>query len=335
MASVGRMDLRTLGRNGPRVSALGLGCMGMSEFYGPRDEAESLATINHALDRGVNFLDTADMYGSGHNEELLGKVLKTRRKEVFLATKFGFVRDPANPQARVVNGKPDYVRAACDACLRRLGTEVIDLFYLHRISPDTPIEVTVGAMADLVRAGKVRYLGLSEVGGSTLRRALQVHPITALQSEYSLWTRDPEDGPLAACRELGIGFVPYSPLGRGFLTGQLKRFEDFAPDDQRRTQPRFQGENFAKNLALVERVAQVARRKGCTPAQLALAWVLAQGDDIIPIPGTRRIANLDENLGALGVKLSPAELAEIEAAFPAQAVAGQRYPERMMSLVDR
>ncbi len=329
------MEQRTLGKNGPRVSALGLGCMGMSEFYGPRDETESLATLNHALDRGVTFLDTADMYGSGHNEELLAQVLKTRRREVFLATKFGFVRDPANPQARVVNGKPDYVRAACDACLRRLGTDTIDLLYLHRIAPDTPIEETVGAMAGLVHAGKVRYLGLSEAAPASLHRAHAVHAITALQSEYSLWTRDPESGPLAACRELGIGFVPYSPLGRGFLTGQIKRFDDFAPDDQRRTQPRFQGGNFARNLALVQRIGELAARRGCTPAQLALAWVLAQGPDIIPIPGTRRIRNLEENLGALAVKLTPAEAAEISAVFPVAAVAGTRYPERMMALLDR
>jgi len=329
------MEQRTLGKNGPRVSALGLGCMGMSEFYGPRDETESLATLHHALDRGINLLDTADMYGSGHNEELLAKILQARRREVFLATKFGFVRDPANPAARVVSGKPDYVRTACDASLRRLKTDVIDLYYLHRIATDTPIEETVGAMAELVRAGKVRFLGLSEAGPASLRRASAVHPITALQSEYSLWTRDPESGALAACRELGIGFVPYSPLGRGFLTGQLKRFEDFAPDDYRRNQPRFQGENFAKNLALVRRIGALAARKGCSPAQLALAWVLAQGDDIVPIPGTRRSRNLDENLGALAVKLSAAELAEIEAVFPADAVAGPRYPERMMALLDR
>jgi aryl-alcohol dehydrogenase-like predicted oxidoreductase len=328
------MKQRTLGKNGPRVSALGLGLMGMSEFYGPRDEAESLATMNHAIDRGVNFLDTADMYGSGHNEELLGKLLKTRRREVFVATKFGFVRDPANPQARVVNGKPDYVRAACEASLRRLGTDTIDLYYLHRIAPNTPIEETVGAMASLVHAGKVRYIGLSEVGPASLRRAQAIHPITALQSEYSLWSRDPENGVLAACRELGIGFVPYSPLGRGFLTGQLKRFEDFAADDQRRTQPRFQGENFTRNLALVQRIGELAARKGCTPAQLALAWVLAQGQDILPIPGTRRVRNLEENLGALNVRLSATELAEIEQVFPASAVAGTRYPERMMALLD-
>jgi aryl-alcohol dehydrogenase-like predicted oxidoreductase len=329
------MQQRTLGKNGPRVSALGLGCMGMSEFYGPSDEAESLATLHHALDRGVNFLDTADMYGSGANELLLAKILRTRRAEVFVATKFGFVRDPANPQARVVCGRPDYVRTACDASLRRLGIDTIDLYYLHRIAPGSAIEETVGAMAELVRAGKVRHLGLSEAGPASLRRAQAVHPVTALQSEYSLWTRDPEAGPLAACRELGIGFVPYSPLGRGFLTGQIKRFEDFAPDDQRRNQPRFQGENFARNLELVRRIQDLAARKGCTPGQLALAWMLAQGDDIVPIPGTRRIRNLNENLGALDVTLSPTDEKEIRAIFPPDAAAGARYPERMMSLVDR
>ena len=329
------MQFRTLGKNGPRVSALGLGCMGMSEFYGPRDEAESLATLNHALDRGVNFLDTADMYGSGQNEELLAKVLRTRRAEAYVATKFGFVRDPARPQAREVNGRPEYVRAACDASLRRLGVETIDLYYLHRVSPATPVEETVGAMAGLVRAGKVRHLGLSEVGADSLRRAHAVHPITALQSEYSLWTRDPEDGPLAACRELGIGFVPYSPLGRGFLTGQIKRYEDFAADDQRRNQPRFQGENFDRNLALVLRIQQLAAAKHCTPAQLALAWVLAQGDDVVPIPGTRRSRNLDENLATLELRLTAEELAGINAIFPAGAFAGARYPAVMMALVDR
>lgn len=329
------MQTRTLGRNGPRVSALGLGCMGMSDFYGPRDDHESLATLHHALDRGVNFLDTADMYGFGENELLLGRLLSQRRSEVFLATKFGFVRDRSDPGKRVVDGRPEYVRAACDASLRRLGVETIDLYYAHRLNPAIPAEETVGAMAELVRAGKVRHLGLSEVGPTNLRRACAVHPIAAVQSEYSLWSRDPEAGPLAACRVLGVGFVPYSPLGRGFLTGQIQRFEDFAEDDQRRHQPRFQGENFARNLALVTRIREIAAGKGCTAAQLALAWVLAQGDDIVPIPGTRRVRNLDENLGALDVRLTPADLAAIEAAFPAAAVAGSRYPERMMQLVDR
>ena len=328
------MENRALGKNGPLVPALGLGCMGMSDFYGPRDEAQSLATLNHALDRGVNHLDTADMYGYGDNEVLLGKLLKTRRRDVFLATKFGFVRDRSDPGKRMVSGKADYVRAACDASLRRLGTEVIDLYYAHRIDASTPVEETVGAMAELVKAGKVRYLGLSEAGVTSLRRASAVHPIAALQSEYSLWSRDVEDKVLAACRELGIAFVPYSPLGRGFLTGQFKSINDFAPDDQRRSQPRFQGENFARNLALVARIQAMAARKGCTASQLALAWVLAQGPDIIPIPGTRRITNFDENLGALDVKLTAADLAEIETVFPASAVAGTRYPEQMMALLD-
>ena len=308
--------------------------MGMSDFYGPRDQAQSLATLNHALDRGVNFLDTADMYGFGENEELLGQLLQTRRKEVFLATKFGFVRDRADPHKRVVSGKADYVRAACDASLRRLGTDVIDLYYAHRIDANTPIEETVGAMAELVKAGKVRHLGLCEAGPTSLWRASAVHPIAALQSEYSLWSRDVEGQVLATCRELGITFVPYSPLGRGFLTGQYKSLNDFAPDDQRRTQPRFQGENFARNLALVAHLEAMAERKGCTAAQLALAWVLAQGPNIIPIPGTRRIKNFDENLGALNVKLTAADLAEIEKVFPADAVVGTRYPEQMMALLD-
>ena len=329
------MDYRTLGPSGPRVSALGLGCMGMSEFYGPRDESESLATLHHALDAGVNFLDTADMYGSGHNETLVGRLLATRRREVFLATKFGFVRDPANPQARAVCGRPEYVRAACDASLRRLGVDTIDLYYLHSLDPNVAIEETVGAMAGLVRAGKARFLGLSEAGPDALARAHAVHPITALQSEYSLWTRDPEHGALAACRRLGVGFVPYSPLGRGFLTGRLRRFEDFAADDQRRLQPRFQGENFARNLGLVRRIEEAAARRGCTAGQLALAWVLAQGDDVVPIPGTRRIRNLDENLAALALRLPPDKAAAIGAIFPPEAVAGARYPERMMALVNR
>ncbi len=328
------MEKRALGKNGPLVPALGLGCMGMSDFYGPRDEAQSLATLNHALDRGINHLDTADMYGYGDNEILLGKLLKARRPDVFLATKFGFIRDRADPHKRVVSGKADYVRAACDASLKRLGIDVIDLYYAHRIDANTPIEETVGAMADLVKAGKVRHLGLCEAGPTSLRRASAVHPIAALQSEYSLWSRDVEGKVLDACRELGIAFVPYSPLGRGFLTGQFKTINDFAPDDQRRSQPRFQGENFARNLALVARIQAMAARKGCTASQLALAWVLAQGPDIIPIPGTRRITNFDENLGALDVKLSAGDLAEIETVFPASAVAGTRYPEQMMALLD-
>jgi aryl-alcohol dehydrogenase-like predicted oxidoreductase len=328
------MEQRRLGKHGPLLPALGLGCMGMSDFYGPRDETESLATLNHALDRGVTHLDTADMYGYGDNEVLLGKLLKTRRADVFLATKFGFIRDRADPGKRVVSGKPEYVRAACDASLRRLGIDVIDLYYAHRVDATVPIEETVGAMADLVRAGKVRYLGLSEAGATSLRRASTVHPIAAVQSEYSLWSRDVEEKVLPACRELGVAFVPYSPLGRGFLTGRYRRLEDFAPDDQRRTQPRFQGENFARNLALVARIQALAADKGCTASQLALAWVLAQGPDILPIPGTRRIKNLDENLGALDVKLTRGDLADIERVFPASAVAGFRYPEQMMKLLD-
>ncbi len=328
------MEKRALGKNGPLLPALGLGCMGMSDFYGPRDESESLATLNHALDRGVNHLDTADMYGYGDNEVLLSKLLKTRRPDVFLATKFGFIRDRAEPHRRVVSGKADYVRAACDASLQRLGIDVIDLYYAHRIDATVPIEETVGAMAGLVQAGKVRHLGLCEAGPTSLRRACVVHPIAAVQSEYSLWSRDVEDKVLDTCRDLGIAFVAYSPLGRGFLTGQFKSVNDFAPDDQRRSQPRFQGENFARNLALVSRIQELAARKGCSASQLALAWVLAQGPNIIPIPGTRRIQNFDDNLGALDVKLSAADLAEIEKVFPIDAVAGTRYPELMMKLLD-
>ena len=329
------MHYRSLGKHGPRVSALGLGCMGMSHSYGAHNESESLATLNHAFERGVTFFDTADVYGNGLNEELLGKAIAGRRDGLVIATKFGFVLNTPKERGLVVSGKPEYVRASCDASLRRLGVDVIDLYYLHRIDPAVPIEETVGAMAELVRSGKVRYLGLSEAGSESLRRASAIHPISALQSEYSLWTRDPEEGVLATCRELGIGFVPFSPLGRGFLTGQIKRFEDFAADDQRRGHPRFQGENFAKNLELVRRIQELAAKRGCTAGQLALAWVMAQGDDLVPIPGTRRIANLDENLGSLEVKLSRADLEAIEAAFPSNAVAGNRYPQGMMRLVDR
>ncbi|MEO6002530.1 MAG: aldo/keto reductase [Opitutus sp.] len=324
---------RQLGQRGPRVSAVGLGCMGMSHSYGPRNDTESIATLRHALDRGVTFFDTADVYGNGSNEELLAKVLPGWREKVCVATKFGFVLNAPADRGLMVCGRPEYVRSACEASLRRLGVDVIDLYYFHRVDPETPIEETVSAMAELVRAGKVRYLGLSEVSPDSLRRACAVHPIAALQSEYSLWTRDPEGEVLAACRELGVGFVPFSPLGRGFLTGQLKRFEDFAADDQRRSHPRFQGENFARNLTLVTRIQEIATQHGCTASQLALAWVLAQGNDIIPIPGTRRIANLDENLGSLTVRLTAADLAAINAAFPADAVAGARYPAGMMKLV--
>ena len=327
------MQTRTLGRNGPTVSALGLGCMGMSEFYGAHDDAESIATLHHALDVGVNFLDTADAYGPYTNEELVGRALRGRRGQAFLATKFGFVRDAKDPGARALDGRPQYVRRACEASLRRLNVEYVDLYYLHRVDPKGAVEDTVGAMAELVREGKVRHLGLSEVSPQTLERAQRVHRITALQSEYSLWTRDPEDGVLDACRRLEVGLVPYSPLGRGFLTGALKSPDDFAPDDYRRENPRFQGENFTRNLALVEKVKALAADKGCTPAQLALAWVLAQWQCIVPIPGTRRIRNLDENLGALKVSLSADELAAIDAVFPVGVSAGARYSEGMMRMV--
>ncbi|AXT45354.1 MULTISPECIES: aldo/keto reductase [Chromobacterium] len=329
------MKQRTLGRNGPSVSTLGLGCMGMSAFYGAHDDAESLRTLNHALDRGVNLLDTADMYGPYRNEELLAQVLKSRRQEVVLATKFGIVMDPANPAARGVNGRPEYVRSSCEGSLKRLGVDVIDLYYLHRVDPQVPIEETVGAMAELVCAGKVRYLGLSEAAPETLRRAHAVHPIHALQSEYSLWTRDPEQEALALCRELGVGFVAYSPLGRGFLTGAIRSPDDFDSDDYRRANPRFLGEDFQRNLALVDRVKALAEAKGCSPAQLALAWVLARGDHIVAIPGARRIRNLDDNLGALAVELSAAERAEIDALFPPEAVSGLRYAAEVMATVQR
>jgi aryl-alcohol dehydrogenase-like predicted oxidoreductase len=304
--------------------------MGMSDFYGDHDDAESTRTIHHALDTGLTFLDTADMYGPHTNEVLVGKAIKGRRDAVFLATKFGIVRDPDDASKRGINGRPDYVRAACDASLKRLGVDCIDLYYQHRVDRDTPIEDTVGAMAELVAAGKVRYLGLSEPSAATLERAHKVHPITAVQSEYSLWTRDPEDGFLDACTRLGIGFVPYSPLGRGFLTGAIRSPDDFGADDFRRHNPRFQGDNFAKNLALVEQVRALAAAKGCTPAQLALAWVLAQGAHIVPIPGTRRIKYLDENLGALDVRLDAGDLAAIDAVFPPDAAAGTRYPAPAM-----
>ena len=329
------MEKRTLGRSGLEVSALGLGCMGMSEFYGPGDDAESIATIHAALDAGINFLDTADVYGPHTNEALVGKAIRGRRNEVVLATKFGIVRDPAEPTRRGVSGKPDYVRSSCEASLKRLGVETIDLYYQHRVDPATPIEDTVGAMAELVRAGQVRYLGLSEAGPETLRRACRVHPITALQSEYSLWSRDVEDGPLPACRELGIGFVAYSPLGRGFLTGQVKRFEDLAPDDWRRGSPRFQGENFAKNLELLRHVEQIAVEKKCTPSQLALAWVRSRGKDVVPIFGTKRRKYLLENLAALKIQLTEQDLRRLDELAPKGAAAGDRYAPALMQYIGR
>ena len=329
------MQQRQLGKSGPMLSAMGLGCMGMSEFYGVGDEVESLATIHRALDLGINFLDTADVYGHGDNEILVGKAIRDRRDKVFLATKFAILRDRANPALRGVSGKPAYVRSSCEASLKRLGLDHIDLYYQHRVDPDTPIEETVGAMAQLVREGKVRFLGLSEASAATIRRAHAIHPITALQSEYSLWTRDPEDEVLPTTRELGIGFVPYSPLGRGFLTGQIKKFDDLAVDDFRRFSPRFQGENFQKNLDLVARVDQLAKEKGCTSGQLALAWLLAQGNDLFPIPGTKRRKYLEENVAALGVQLTPANLRRLDEVAPKGVASGQRYPENMMHLVNR
>ena len=325
-----------LGKNGLRVSAIGLGCMGMSEFYDPSqmNDAESIRVVHRFLDAGGNFLDTADMYGSGRNEILLGQAIADRRSRVVLATKFGNVRGPQG-QFLGVRGDPGYVKACCEASLSRLKVDVIDLYYQHRVDPKVPIEETVGAMAELVQAGKVRHLGLSEAAPATIRRAAAVHPIAALQTEYSLWSRDPEDGLLQTVRELGIGFVAYSPLGRGFLTGQFKTLADLAPDDYRHHSPRFQGGNFQKNLDLVKKIEELARAKGCTPGQLALAWVLAQGDDVVPIPGTKRIHRLDENLGALRVQLTPEDLREINAALPAGSTSGQRYHAQAMEAVNR
>jgi len=329
------MGTRSIGSQGLRTGALGLGCMGMSEFYSGRDDAESTATIHRAIELGITLLDTADMYGPYLNEELVGRAIRGKRQRVVIATKFGIVRDPAHPQARSVSGRPEYVRASCEGSLRRLGVETIDLYYQHRVDPATPIEETVGAMADLVREGKVRFIGLSEAGAETIRRAHAVHPVSALQSEYSLWTRDPEGEILATCRELGIGLVAYSPLGRGFLTGRFRTAEDIPADDYRRNSPRFQGENLGRNLAIVRRLDAMAKAKGATPAQLALAWVLAQGEDIVPIAGTKRRKYLEENAGALALRLSAAEIASLGDVVPPGSVAGTRYPEHMMQALGR
>lgn len=328
------MQIRNLGSQGIKTSQLGLGCMGMSEFYGAGNDEESIRVIHRAIELGVSFLDTADMYGPFTNEILLSKALKGKRDKVTLATKFGIVRNPTDPTVRGMNGKPEYVQQACEASLKRLNVEVIDLYYLHRVDPATPIEDTVGAMGQLVKQGKVKAIGLSEVSPATLRKAHKIHPITALQTEYSLWSREPEDELLKTCRELGVAFVAYSPLGRGFLTGQIKKFEDFEANDFRRYSPRFQGENFQKNLDIVKKLESLAAKKGCTTSQLALAWVMAQGDHLFPIPGTKRIKYLEENVGALNVKFTKEELTDIDAIAPKGAAAGLRYPEASMKVLN-